>query len=89
MVQYGDSIVYYSRIGDRHLRYPGKLLSCGPGAWYQVYVDNAQLNRDFEYRVGPGQGFTLVHFSAQPEPFPRQITPQKPPDTPYHLLKTP
>jgi len=27
MVQYGDSTVYYSRIGDRHLRYPGKLRS--------------------------------------------------------------
>jgi len=25
MVQYGDSTVYFSRIGDRHLRYPGKL----------------------------------------------------------------
>ena len=27
MVQYGDSTVYYSRIGNRHLRYPGKLRS--------------------------------------------------------------
>ena len=27
MVQYGDSTVYYSRIGDRHLTYPGKLRS--------------------------------------------------------------
>jgi hypothetical protein len=25
MVKYGDSTVYYSRIGDCHLRYPGKL----------------------------------------------------------------
>jgi len=25
MVQYSDSTVYFSRIGDRHLRYPGKL----------------------------------------------------------------
>jgi len=27
MVQYGDSTVYFSRIGDRHLRYPRKLRS--------------------------------------------------------------
>jgi len=25
MVQHGDSTVCFSRIGDRHLRYPGKL----------------------------------------------------------------
>ena len=25
MVQYGDSTVTFSRTGDRHLRYPGKL----------------------------------------------------------------
>ena len=27
MVQHGDSTVYFSRIGDRHLRHPGKLRS--------------------------------------------------------------
>jgi len=31
MVQYGDSTVYFSRLGDRHLRYPGKLRSPAPG----------------------------------------------------------
>ena len=29
VVQYGDLTVYYSRIGDRHLRYPGNLKYTG------------------------------------------------------------
>jgi len=37
-----------------------------------------------------GQGLTLVHFSAQPEPFPTQNTPYTPPKfpltPPVHLL---
>jgi hypothetical protein len=35
------------------------------------------------------QGLTLVHFSAQSEPFPTQNTPETPPDTPGHPLNTP
>jgi hypothetical protein len=32
------------------------------------------------------QGLTLVHFSAQPEPFLTQNTPQTPPETPLHSM---
>jgi len=35
------------------------------------------------------QGLTLVHFSAQPEPFLTQHAPHTPPDTPRHPLQTP
>jgi len=35
-----------------------------------------------------GHGLTLVHFSAQPEPFLTQHTPQKPPDKPSHPINT-
>ena len=30
MIQHGDSTIYYSRIGDRHLRYSGTLRSFPP-----------------------------------------------------------
>jgi hypothetical protein len=33
------------------------------------------------YEQGGGQGLTLVHFSAQTEPFLAQNTPSTPPDT--------
>jgi len=36
IVLYGDSTVYYSRIGDRHLRYPGKLRRAGPSARWEL-----------------------------------------------------
>jgi hypothetical protein len=36
-----------------------------------------------------GQGLTLVHFSAQPEPFPTQNIPYIPPNTPTHHTNTP
>jgi hypothetical protein len=36
MVQYGDSTVYFSRIVDRHLTYPGKLRSCCQGPWCEA-----------------------------------------------------
>ena len=36
-----------------------------------------------------GQGLTLVHFSAQPEPFLTQHTPQSPPITTYYPLTPP
>jgi hypothetical protein len=38
---------------------------------------------------GGGQGLTLVHFSAQPEPFLTQHPPQTHPGTPCNLLNTP
>jgi len=34
------------------------------------------------------QGLTLVHFSAQPEPYLTRNTPFTPPNTPRHLLNT-
>ena len=37
---------------------------------------------------GARQGLTLVHFSAQPEPFPTQNTLFRPPNTFCHLLTT-
>jgi hypothetical protein len=36
-----------------------------------------------------GQGLTLPHFSAEPEPFMTQNTPQSAPNTPYHPLSNP
>jgi len=39
--------------------------------------------------VGRGQGLTLVHFSAQLEPFLTQNTPFTPPNPPSHPLHTP
>ena len=36
-----------------------------------------------------GQGLTLVHFSAQLEPFLTQNTPQTLPDAAYHILGVP
>jgi hypothetical protein len=36
-----------------------------------------------------GQGLTLVHYSAQPEPFFTQNTPKTPPANPCHPLNTP
>ena len=39
--------------------------------------------------VGLRQGLTLVHFSAQPEPFLAQKTPWTPPHTPQHRVNIP
>jgi len=39
--------------------------------------------------VSHHEGLTLVHFSAQPEPFLTQNTPQTPPATPCHPLIPP
>jgi len=39
--------------------------------------------------MGTKHGPTLVHFSAQPEPFMTQNLPCTPPNTPYHLLNNP
>ena len=39
--------------------------------------------------IGPGQGLTLVQFSAQPEPFLTQNAPQTTLDSPCNLLNTP
>jgi len=38
---------------------------------------------------GAGRGLTLVHFSAQPQPFLTQNTPCTPLNTPYHPLPPP
>jgi len=35
------------------------------------------------------QGLTLVHFSAQPQPFLKQNTPCTPSDNPWHPLNSP
>jgi hypothetical protein len=44
MVQYGDSTFYYSRIGDRHLRYPGNLRSSNPCLLSSTEPDNVASN---------------------------------------------
>jgi len=77
MIQYGDSTVYDSIIGNRHLKYPGKL------RMYQVAPPHEQAQHA-GYGGGGGvvaryQGLTLVHFSAQSKP----CLPQK------HTLNTP
>jgi hypothetical protein len=56
MVLYGDSTVYYSRIGERHLRYPGKLrrpwlrsaveaVLAGTSAWQAAALRAGAYNR--------------------------------------------
>ena len=54
MVQYGDSTVYFSRIGDRHLWYPGNLriqalpwISVGMSPWSPGMVKDT--NRFWQY----------------------------------------
>jgi len=51
-------------------------------------IPTAVKNTLFE-SCNHGQGLTLVHYSAQPEPFMAQNTPQTLPDAPRHPPHTP
>jgi len=44
---------------------------------------------DEEYQSREGQGLTLVHYSAQLEPYLTNLHTLDTPDTPYHPLNTP
>jgi len=54
MVQYGDSTVYFSRIGDRHLRYLGNLRSTPPCPVLRVRDAAAPLQEHGEQRGEEG-----------------------------------
>ena len=54
-------------------------------------TDDGEALKKYLLTNGPGQGLTLVHFSAQPEPYMTRSTPFKPPtlpNTPRDLLNT-
>jgi hypothetical protein len=76
MVPYGDLTVYFSSIGERHLRYPEKLRSqdCGAAEDFRrrrggFSCSAAAAAAAAEASAAAKQGLTLVHVSAQRKHF--------------------
>jgi hypothetical protein len=64
MGPYGDSTVYISRIGDRHLGYMKTLRSYGALLGGAAQLDRLAAEHSVIHPL-PHQGLTLVHQSAQ------------------------
>jgi hypothetical protein len=89
--------LFAARPGEAVQVVPIKPTLKAPGI--QLFETQTAFKLCFQFQLAPlrpggtaeddGQGLTLSHFAAQPEPFLTQNTPSTPPNTSSHLLQTP